>query len=365
MKQQTRPGFTLLEVVLAIALSATLLALIASALSLFLSRTDDGRQRVEQAQLARNLLRLVGDDLRNVALYSPQDTSIAAQLAQAAGSFDVDAISGGGSGSGTGGGTGTGTGGGTGSGSGGGSSNSSPSGGGQSSSGSPSTTYQQPLGVYGNLNELQIDVLQPARPVAAPADQSAMSSDEVQAPLWRGGVRTVRYYCREGQRPRSDVVVSERLGTTERSNFGGLVREEIDRSQFDFAQQVGTAGDFTQSGQVLAPEVLDVEFRYSDGTQVLDEWNSEQLGTLPVAIEVRMWLQNADAEVASVDASDLADATQYVMTVPVWRSALASGGTSRATMGSGSNTGSSSSGSGTSGSGSTGSGDGSGSSSNF
>jgi hypothetical protein len=181
-----------------------------------------------------------------------------------------------------------------------------------------------------------------------------MSSDEVQAPLWRGGVRTVRYYCREGDRPRSDVIVSERFNSGENATFGGLVREELDRSQYDFAQQVGTAGDFTQSGQVLAPEVLAVEFRYSDGTQVIDEWNSEQQGTLPVAIEVRMWLQNPHAEAEHGDPGDLADATQYVMTVPIWRSALGSGsaGSSGSGSGSGSTSGSSASGSGSSSAGS-------------
>ena len=48
-----RPGFTLFELILAIALAATLLALIGTAINLYLMRVDADRTRVEEAQLAR------------------------------------------------------------------------------------------------------------------------------------------------------------------------------------------------------------------------------------------------------------------------------------------------------------------------
>lgn len=218
------------------------------------------------------------------------------------------------------------------------------------------TQYQQPLGVYGNLSELQIDVLQPARPLPMPAagTDSAMQNELV-GPQWRGGIRTVRYYYSP------DAVVNDRFDSNN-SLKGGLLREEFDRLQFDFASQLGTAT--TGTGQVIAPEVIAAQFRYSDGTQVLDEWNSELQKALPVAIEVRLWLRNR-SETAQRTGDELANATQFVKSFPIWRSTIASGGMggSSPTGSGGSNSGSTSGmGSGSSGSGSSSSG---GSNSNF
>ncbi len=55
-----RAGFTLFELILAIALSAVLLTLIGMAINLYLMRVDTDRTRVEEAQLVQR----VGDDRR-------------------------------------------------------------------------------------------------------------------------------------------------------------------------------------------------------------------------------------------------------------------------------------------------------------
>src|SRR5438552_2139751 len=52
----SRPGFTLFELILAIGLSSALLALIGTAINLYLVRVDASRSRVEEAQLARTVL---------------------------------------------------------------------------------------------------------------------------------------------------------------------------------------------------------------------------------------------------------------------------------------------------------------------
>ena len=70
-----RPGFTLFEFILAIALAATLLALIGTAINLYLMRIDADRTRVEEAQLARSVLTMIADDIRGATVYQKQDTS--------------------------------------------------------------------------------------------------------------------------------------------------------------------------------------------------------------------------------------------------------------------------------------------------
>ena len=56
-------AFTLLEVVLAIGLTAIVLYLIATAIELFLYRVDSSRTQVESSQLARTLLDAIAADL--------------------------------------------------------------------------------------------------------------------------------------------------------------------------------------------------------------------------------------------------------------------------------------------------------------
>ncbi len=64
----TKAGaFTLLEVLLAMGLTAVLLLAISSAISLHLRAFHTGRTDVEQAQLARALLNRLGEDLRSLA----------------------------------------------------------------------------------------------------------------------------------------------------------------------------------------------------------------------------------------------------------------------------------------------------------
>ena len=83
-------GFTLFEVILAIALAAVLLTLIGTAINLYLVQVDSGRTRVEEAQLARSVLSMIADDIRATTVYKPQDTSAIAQLMAKTAAFDPD-----------------------------------------------------------------------------------------------------------------------------------------------------------------------------------------------------------------------------------------------------------------------------------
>lgn len=59
-----RPGFTLLEVILALALTIVVLGLLGMAVDVHLRVADAGRNEVEETQSARLLLRQMADDLR-------------------------------------------------------------------------------------------------------------------------------------------------------------------------------------------------------------------------------------------------------------------------------------------------------------
>jgi hypothetical protein len=47
--------------------------------------------------------------------------------------------------------------------------------------------------------------------------------------------------------------------------------------------------------ELLAPEVTDIQFRYFDGSEWLDQWDSTEQNGLPVAVEVTVWLPRPKA----------------------------------------------------------------------
>ena len=89
---RTRSAFTLFELILAIAISVTLLALIGTAINLYLLASTPAARAFEEAQLARSILATIAADVRATTTYQTQDISAIARLAAGAASFDVDNI---------------------------------------------------------------------------------------------------------------------------------------------------------------------------------------------------------------------------------------------------------------------------------
>jgi hypothetical protein len=248
-----RSAFTLFELILAIALSVTLIALIGTAINLYLTRVDASRTEVEEAQLARSILSMIADDIRATAIYKPQDMSAIQQLAAASTEFDVDSIDderrgggggGGGSGSsgggsGTGGGGGSSSGGAPSSGTGGGSSGGGTSmgggsgmssGGGMSSMGGGvvTTDSTMPLGLSGTLTEMYVDTTRLPRreelfatitgytnaPIGVPtsglaASSTSAASSNIARP---SDLKSVRYFIRQGENSEPGSTAATSLG---------------------------------------------------------------------------------------------------------------------------------------------------------
>ena len=72
---QPRTGFTLLELMLALALSALVFVAIGMALDLNLRALNTRRANAEESQLARALLRRIADDLRGAVVFETVDFS--------------------------------------------------------------------------------------------------------------------------------------------------------------------------------------------------------------------------------------------------------------------------------------------------
>ncbi len=230
-----RPAFTLIEVILAIGLSAALLALLTGAIGLYVVRLESSRHSVQESQLARSVLRLVADDLRSAATVYVQDTATTSQLAASQASFDVEEIDDI-----------------------------------TSSDDESSVVPRRAVGLYGDASSLQIDTLKSRSrdPIIS------FGADELQptaTPLY--GVTTVRYFLSEG----------------------GLARQEVVRDVELWESTNGGSATLEASTRVVAQEVVDLRFIYSDGAQSLETWDTEeQDGAMPVAVEVWLTFESTD-----------------------------------------------------------------------
>lgn len=291
-----RSAFTLFELILAIALSATLLALIGTAINLYLVRMDTSRMRVEEAQLARSILATIAADLRAASVYQTQDISAVSQLAMQAVPFDPDTIDQSGEFSpsalqqpGT-----TGPGGPTPIGP-----EADPDGGDgssdPSSENSQETSTTSAPGLNGLVNELLLDVtrlprldeLFPTSPDQAASAAAAAAAANAVRP---SDAKVIRYFVRQGNTIDPSDIAATAISPQANLTVGGLVRQTLDRAIREAAVQGGNS-QVLNSGQVLlAPEVTQLQFIYFDGATAIDVWDMQERGTMPTAVEVRIWI---------------------------------------------------------------------------
>ena len=267
-----RTAFTLMEVILALSLSFVILVAIGSAIYLHLNMLEQRQAETERAQLTRSIMQMVGDDLRSAVQYVEYDTSA---LEEFLGSMDPallalmsgeelteeDLAA------------------------------QIPGAAGEETAEEEEETTEDVLasafpptrpGLYGTTNEISIDVSRMPR-----RDQMLFGFNSSVNKL--SDVKTVRYFV--GEKVMEQNNVANNAGQSNRNQSQvqtGLIRGEMDRALARYVQDFGGAADITQGQELIAPEVTQIQFRYYDGEAWQDEWDSEDLGKLPVAIEFTM-----------------------------------------------------------------------------
>ena len=286
-RARLRSGFTLMEVLLAMAIAAIVLAAITMAIDFHLRVVDRGRRDVEEAQLARALLRRIADDLRSAVAYEPLDVE---GLLTGASGASATAAAGDALGAGAGDDSGAAAGG---------SNNDSDDANGDDSSstgqngqsGQPGTSdsgtesqtddlaqsvvMSTTPGLYGNRYELQVDVSR--LPRLEQYEMLMEASVDGPPPDLVSDVKTVAYYVLDGQT----------------GEGAGLVRRELDRAATAWANTNGGLMELERYQQMLAPEVISLEFQYFDGLDWFEEWDSAIHQGLPLAVEIALALAPA------------------------------------------------------------------------
>lgn len=277
-----RSGFTLLETILAVALSALLIAAIAAGMRIYTSVVADRRADVVNAQVARVILQRIATDLRGA--YLAQEEATNDSLAIGDGTDDLAAD----------GGLGTDV----------------------DASGSTdeafdatldltgSTVQVQP-GLYGNATELQVDVLgQFAKPIRydmlVDAGVDPLSANLLSEP------KVITYYLRSADDSELIGTPLESIILSDSGRKMILSRRVQTRAQAVFDTASVGIGNMQAGEQLLSDQVVSIEFAYHDGYDWLDSWDSSLMGGLPVAVNITLTIVDETA----TDNSDNSTLTQ-------------------------------------------------------
>ena len=273
-RSSMRRGLTLMELLISLVMTGVILVLVSTAMDLQMRSLAERRNYAEEAQLARSVLRRIADDLRSAVQYSSVDVEAGLEGLDASsligglaggGMGDLgglaDALLGGMSGDLT-----------------------------NPTENLSSSVEPPPIpGLYGNQYELQVDISRLPR------------VEEYHALFYRddplalvdipSDVKTVTYFVRSGEQQlalHSDSLFEDEVMT------GGLMRRHLDRAVTHFAASVGNLDGLIKKEQLLAPEVVGVEFKYFDGIspEWLLEWDTDLMQGLPVAVSITLFIRS-------------------------------------------------------------------------
>ncbi|HSG71088.1 MAG TPA: type II secretion system protein GspJ [Planctomycetaceae bacterium] len=263
---RTQSGFTLLELLISLGLLVLLTSSIAASLFLFMRTETSGRSRVERAQIVRAVYFRMTNDLRCVTYREEIKVAEDAEGVSAAEDdsqeeeddntvLEVTA---------------------------------------------PDDAYgNRTDGLYGNSSTLVIYTSRPPRtPPKLSISEESSGEDSLLTLGSEGyysgsGYRAVSWFLAgESSSGLAGSVTPAQGSDAETSSATGLARMDGDALELMFSANEMGFEDASSSGQtqVLAPEVTSLSFRYFDGFEWTDSWDSRAMERLPNAVEVTLEL---------------------------------------------------------------------------
>lgn len=306
---RTKPGnngFTLLELILSLALTVLLMGVVFSALEMHWRFSLTGQADAERAQIARAIFQRMTADIRSVVYRPDKPAGTASETTSS-----ESGTSGSGTQSSTGTQSTTQSGSSTSS-----QSTQSTSSGSQSQSQSGTKASTDPaaptdaftgasLGVFGDSQTLVMHVCRPARSVGSPTNDALFGSCDLKA---------VSYYLGgpDGQMPTS-------FGQATSSDaIQGLMRKSADQLSLSVTSP-STDQSSQGTAELLAPEIVSLSFKYHDGVAWVSSWDSTIDGGIPTAIGITIGFKdptNTGSTVMHREVSASTSEFRIVVTIP-------------------------------------------------
>ena len=292
---RARAAFTLIEVILAVGLSAVLILSIASAVDLYRRMTTYATDDMSETRIVRAIFNRFEKDIH--AVIPPQPIAAVATSTTTSSS----------------------------SGSSGSSSSSSSTGSAQGTDPLQYVYSRSVFGVYGDGSSLVLNTLTPhPLPLEAQQQTGAQSatqeSSAVNVPGVHGDMKVVAYCVIGG--PQSSILPFGAAGQTTpdgKAIESGLARLEGERMAIGYSIETGSSSSL--SARILAPEIQAVAFRYFDGSSWVGTWSGATAQTLPTAVEITISVGGTDPYGARTQEGQQQAARSYRHVVAITTSA--------------------------------------------
>lgn len=310
-------AYTLFEVLIALALMSTVIALISVSTDIYLRNMVVNRSEVEEAQLARALLEKIAKDIRNVVVAVREeqlevDTESLSSLFGFSAGLDESYLA-----SGT-------------------ASNEMESSEADSSSEDETEVYGTIPGIYGDLEWLQIDTAQLPRGEMFGSRQVRSGTSALADRL--SPSKTILYYLGKDTGQISDqedpryqpenLIGSLGRHLDQTALQYGLFRRQLDRMVSQYAVNEGLETEYEQYDEPIAPEVEWIKFAYFDPTASqqqnesgdwIEYWDMDEMQCLPTAIRITIGFrrQRFGTSFFSGQSNDEISTVVYSLVVPI------------------------------------------------
>lgn len=253
--QSRRPstGFTLIEVLVAVSMALLLMTAVYSAIDMHWRYQSAGALELQRGQVARAVCARLSIDIRSVQFSPPDPEEAELEDEEAADQEALDDVD------------------------------------------ADDLLLTQSLGVTGTSTRLTLHISKPVPPRMF----SLTSSDDDEFVLLESEQRSVTWFLADlaggeleglaASRFAGDqAIVAAGLISNSSALDGplGLARSEVDRFAGTIDASAEDEASLAQAAEFLAPEINSLYFRYFDGVDWRDEWDSQALGSIPLAIEI-------------------------------------------------------------------------------
>ena len=267
---QPKKGVTLLELIISLALSGLLFAMITQLVGNHFYVLEKQRDNVEEVQLARALLSRMSQDIKSAVQYNGVDVESALGDVDLQGALDIasgadvgmeDLL--------------------------GAASNLLSADDSSTPSYDFTTSFPTTLGMYGDQATLRLDISRIPR-----QEEFQAMYDPTEIGVLQdipSDVKLVSYYCRSMN---LETDISAQDVFNDDPTIPGLVRGQLSRAITSYAMNNGNYQAVQKADKLLAPEVIALEFQYYDGYQWLQYWDSEEFEGLPLAVKIRMTMRS-------------------------------------------------------------------------
>ena len=273
-----RQGFSLLELLIAMSLTLTLMGMLYTAMDLHYRFSTVGQIEVERSQIARALLSQMTADVRS-AVYVPQDVPEEEEPSDADADEDITVDL-------------------------------------MAEFLPPDLAFAgSSLGLFGDSESLVIHARRPRRTTSSPDGESLEIAD--------GDLRTVAYFLAGGESSMSItygdmVTIRGTVSSAPDQDITGVARMVGNPMTLSLLEDPADAGLMTSEAVVLAEEIETLQFEYHDGYEWVAEWDSQAMEKLPSAVRITITFRDEEYDDLSMTRQTASELTrQYSLVVPL------------------------------------------------